>query len=65
MIKPAEAASSRFFGFTADNKKPSPMALPAVIVSIADIHFGMVGCSPFAGCERHCLSAKTAAALQG
>jgi hypothetical protein len=34
------------------------MALPAVIVSIADIHFGMVGCSPFAGRARHCLSAK-------
>src|SRR5688572_8904857 len=48
----------RFFGFTADNKNPSPKALPAVMESMADIHFGMLACSPSAGRVRHCLIAK-------
>jgi hypothetical protein len=58
MINPAEIAISRFFGFTADSKNPSPKLLAAVMESIADIHFGISGCSPSAGRPRHCFTAK-------
>lgn len=50
---PAAAAISRFFGLTAESRKPKPRALTGVNESIAAIHFG-VACSPPR--PRHCLT---------
>ena len=58
-MRPAERASNRFFGTTADNSRPSQSALPGVIESTPAIHFGNSARSPLAGRSRQCLSANT------
>ena len=41
MLTPAPTAMIRFFGLTADSRKPRPSALTKVKLSIAAIHFGV------------------------
>jgi len=53
---PAAAHIARFFGLTPESRKPRPNALPAVNLSIADIHFGSSACFPGAGLLRHCFT---------
>jgi hypothetical protein len=51
------AVSARFFGFEPDNNAPNPSDLPAVKRSMAAIHFGIGGSTPFMGRACHCLTA--------
>ena len=53
MSTPAPAARRRFFGLTAERRKPRPSAMGNPTLSIAAIHFGIVGSSPRLGRPRH------------
>ena len=62
IVTPPARHSVRFFGFTEESRTPSPKALPAVMLSMAAIHFGRVGSSPSWGRDRHCRAASSTAA---
>src|SRR5688572_11070038 len=56
---PAATHMARFLGLTAASRNPSPVALPAVMVSIADIHLGRGAFWPGSGLDFHCLTARS------
>src|SRR4051812_32276124 len=62
MVTPPVRHRARFFGLTPDRSTPSPRAFAGLMVSIADIHFGVTGSWPARGRERHSLTANRTAA---